>query len=54
MEYYRAGVGKLWPWAKSSQQPIFTNKVLSEYKHTHLFTDFLWLLSHYKCQNEWL
>lgn len=36
------------PQAKSSPQPVFVNKVLSEHSHAHSFTiQGLWLLSNY-------
>lgn len=32
-------------WTKSSWPPVLVNKVLSEHRHTHSYTYFLWMIS---------
>lgn len=46
-QYPSSGVRRVSPWAKSSLQPVFVDKILLGHSHAHLFTDYLWQLSGY-------
>lgn len=42
--YLGQGWAKYGLQAKSSLTPVFVNYVLSEHRHSHLFTHYLWQL----------